>query len=682
MFCSRCGSEITGKSKFCPSCGLDLMATTPVHAIATGVLQELDLVREALTSEYEIIEELGRGGMAMVYRAKDRQLEREVAIKVLPFSLAFDTEFVERFQREARTAAQLEHPNIIPIYRVGRAGRVIYFVMKFLRGSSLSSVLGSRKKLNPPEIRRLLLEAGSALGYAAQRGIVHRDIKPDNIMFDEFGQSVLTDFGIAKAASGQKLTGTGMSIGTPHYMSPEQARAQPIDGRSDIYSLGVVAFQCLTGTVPYDGEDSFSIGYKHITEPIPTPNLITADERRVFEIIKRMLMKDPFDRYQTCEELIASFQGQPIAAPGSVRASAVGSFTGAAAVTAGAGASVGGAGLPPIVSQPTTPLDSPLVNRRQTPRERREVPRRVADRSVAMRPSTSSWAWLWVILAVLGGLGGSFYYYQARGFAPGTVADTTANQSSPQSDSLRRSDSAVAQAPPPAGDSAVTVPSAPAGTDGSIPQAPASDSDSSPAVTTGPGMPDVIGPIDSGGVRLIGLPRGSTVMIDEQPVTQAVTKLPPGPHALAISAPLFNFYSDTIVVRPGQIQELTPQLTKLGAPVPAPRQDQRRAAVGCVPGPGYNADGSCFDERPKPVNAPFVTVPADAAPSPRPSLLWVKVSSEGRTVDMMRLRPSNDPAFEREVRNFIWTVTWHPAVKDGAPVEAWTQMLFPPAREQ
>src|ERR671920_242912 len=278
MFCSRCGSEINGKSKFCPSCGLDLMATTPVHAIATGALQETDLVREALAAEYEIIEELGRGGMALVYRARDR-----------------------------------------------------------------------------------LLEAGSALGYAAQRGIVHRDIKPDNIMFDEFGQSVLTDFGIAKAASGQKLTGTGMSIGTPHYMSPEQARAQPIDGRSDIYSLGIVAYQCLTGSVPYDGEDSFSIGYKHITEPIPTPSLVTADERRLFEIIKRMLMKDPFDRFQTCEELIASFHGQPIAAPGSVRTSMATRMPAAAAV-AGAGASLASAGgFPPIVSQPTTPLDSPLV---------------------------------------------------------------------------------------------------------------------------------------------------------------------------------------------------------------------------------------------------------------------------------------------------------------------------------
>src|SRR3954464_5413255 len=354
MFCSRCGSEITGKSKFCPSCGLALMATTPVHAIATGVLQELDLVREALTSEYEIIEELGRGGMAMVYRAKDRQLEREVAIKVLPFSLAFDTGYHVRFQEHPGTAGQLEHPNIRPLYRVGRSGRVIYFVMKFLRGNSLSSVLGSRKKLNPPEIRRLLLEAGSALGYAAQRGIVHRDIKPDNIMFDEFGQSVLTDFGIAKAASGQKLTGTGMSIGTPHYMSPEQARAQAIDGRSDIYSLGVVAYQCLSGAVPYDGEDSFSIGYKHITEPIPTPSLITGDERRIFEVIKRMLMKNPADRFQSCEELAASIQGQPTAAPGPGRASAMGAGGGGGGRPSGGASPIAGVS-PIIVSQPTTP---------------------------------------------------------------------------------------------------------------------------------------------------------------------------------------------------------------------------------------------------------------------------------------------------------------------------------------
>jgi len=638
-------------------------------------------VRESLAAEYEIIEELGRGGMAMVYRAKDRQLEREVAVKVLPFSLAFDTEFVERFQREARTAAQLEHPNIIPIYRVGRSGRVIYFVMKFLRGSSLSTVLGTRKKLTPPEIRRLLLEAGSALGYAAQRGIVHRDIKPDNIMFDEFGQSVLTDFGIAKAASGQKLTGTGMSIGTPHYMSPEQARAQPIDGRSDIYSLGVVAYQCLTGTVPYDGEDSFSIGYKHISEPIPTPNLITADERRVFEIIKRMLMKDPYDRFQSCEELVASFRGQPIAAPGAVRTSAA-TLVGTGAAVAGAPAGTGsGTGLPPIVSQPTTPLDSPLVDRRLTPRERRELPRRVADRSVAMRTSTTSWAWLWVLLAVLGGAGGALYYYKSKGFAPGaSILEKPADSTVTPGDSISSNSSNGSTAIPTDSAGPPTTPVAAA--DSAPPRSGAGDSAlppvTPPAEVAGP---EITGPVDSGGIRLINLPRGSTVMIDEKPITQALTKLAPGPHALAISAPRYNFYSDTIVIRPGQIEELTPQLTQIGAPAPA-RREPSRAAAGCQPGPSYNADGLCFDERPKPVNPPFVAVPADAQPGPRPSLLWVKVSTEGRTVDIRRLRPSNDPAYEREVRNFVWTVTWHPALKDGAPVEAWTQMLFPPARQE
>src|SRR5690348_12647127 len=201
MYCSRCGTQNEDNAKFCKSCGLDLTATTPVHAITTGQQEvtEIDLVRDQLKEEYEILDELGRGGMAIVFKAREKQLERDVAIKVLPFSLAFDKEFVERFQREARTAAQLEHPSIIPIYRVGKSGRVIFFVMKFLRGNSLSTVLRDRGRMSPPEIRRLLLEAGGALGHAAKHGIVHRDIKPDNIMFDEFGQCIVTDFGIAKA---------------------------------------------------------------------------------------------------------------------------------------------------------------------------------------------------------------------------------------------------------------------------------------------------------------------------------------------------------------------------------------------------------------------------------------------------------------------------------------------------
>src|SRR5436853_4477002 len=311
MYCSRCGTQNDDASKFCRSCGLDLSHTTPVAAVRDQQIDvtELDLVREQLKDEYEILEELGRGGMAIVFKAREKQLERDVAIKVLPFSLAFDKEFVERFQREARTSAKLEHPGIIPIYRVGKSGRVIYFVMKFLRGKPLASVLAARGSLPPGEIRQVLVQVARALAYAHKSGIVHRDIKPDNIMFDEHAQAVVTDFGIAKAATGGKLTGTGMSIGTPHYMSPEQARAQALDGRSDIYSLGVVAYQWLTGSVPFAREDSFAIGYKHIMEELPTPSLETPDKRSLFDIIRKMMAKLPDARFQNADDLVQALEG-------------------------------------------------------------------------------------------------------------------------------------------------------------------------------------------------------------------------------------------------------------------------------------------------------------------------------------------------------------------------------------
>jgi serine/threonine protein kinase len=324
MYCPKCGNQNDDSARFCRACGQDMSAVTPIagapHPSAapeSADVTELDLVREQLNEEYEILEELGRGGMAIVFRAREKQLEREVAVKVLPFSLAFDKEFVERFQREARTAAKLEHPNIIPIYRVGRSGRVIYFIMKLLRGKPLSTQLGARGALPPSDIRRVLGEVARALAYAHRSGIVHRDIKPDNIMFDEHGQAVVTDFGIAKAGTGGKLTGTGMAIGTPHYMSPEQARAQALDGRSDLYSLGVVAYQCLTGTVPFDGEDSFSIGYKHIMEEIPVPPLDTAEKRDLFEVVKKMMAKQPEERFQDADALLAVLEsGAPFVASG------------------------------------------------------------------------------------------------------------------------------------------------------------------------------------------------------------------------------------------------------------------------------------------------------------------------------------------------------------------------------
>ena len=276
-----------------------------------GAQAELDALRRTLAREYDIKEELGRGGMAVVYLARDRQLDREVALKVLPPRLMHDGAFVERFQREGRIAAQLEHPHIVPIYRVGREGDVIYFAMKHLRGGSLAALLKRQGRLSPGEVRRILLEVGDALECAGSHHIVHRDIKPENILFDEAGRCVVTDFGIAKSAAETHLTGTGQSIGTPHYMSPEQARGVGIDIRSDLYSLGVVAYHCLAGKVPFDGSDNMAILYAHVNKTLPTPTLPTPEHAALYRIVQRLVAKNPADRIQTGSELLVSLRGHP-----------------------------------------------------------------------------------------------------------------------------------------------------------------------------------------------------------------------------------------------------------------------------------------------------------------------------------------------------------------------------------
>ena len=273
---------------------------------------DLDLVRSGLDDEYEILEELGRGGMGIVYRARERQLEREVAIKVLPFTLAFDRELVERFLREARTAAALEHTNIVPIYRVGRRGDVIFFVMKLLRGQSVSDRLKAKGRLTAGETRQVIIETAAALGYAHRRGVVHRDVKPDNLRHDEDGRCVVTDFGIARSAGATRLTTTGMSVGTPKYMSPEQARAKDVDGRSDIYSLGIVGYECLTGNPPFDAGDALGTLMKHIQAPLPRPSFDSDADKALFTVIERMLAKHPEDRFRDADELIAALGGREV----------------------------------------------------------------------------------------------------------------------------------------------------------------------------------------------------------------------------------------------------------------------------------------------------------------------------------------------------------------------------------
>jgi predicted Ser/Thr protein kinase len=279
--------------------------------------EELDLIRSVLGTDYEIIEELGRGGMAVVYRARERALERDVAIKVLPLARTFDTELVERFQREARVSASLEHPHIIPIYRVGQSGRINFFVMKYVHGLSLADMLEERGRLEPKEVERVLLEVGEALDHAHRHGVVHRDVKPDNIMKDQTGRYVVMDFGIAKSLGGEQLTQAGGSIGTPRYMSPEQGRGAKLDGRSDFYSLGVVAYHCLVGRAPFEGDDPLAILYSHLHDPVPEPSLDSDDGRRVYSVTRRLLAKSPDDRAQSGEDVRAELS-QAIPSTGAV----------------------------------------------------------------------------------------------------------------------------------------------------------------------------------------------------------------------------------------------------------------------------------------------------------------------------------------------------------------------------
>jgi len=263
---------------------------------------------------YTIEKELGQGGMARVYLAMEEKLERKVALKVLLPGLTDDAKLIERFIKEAKTSAKLNHPNIIHIYDVGKEKGNIYMAMEYIEGGSLKERI-EQGNLGIEEIERIVSLIAEALEYSHNKGVIHRDIKPDNILFHPDGRPVVVDFGIAKAVdSNTKLTKTGMSIGTPHYMSPEQGRGEKIDRRSDIYSLGVVLFEMITGKQPYDAENTVGVVIKHIQEPIPKlaksiqPSAISQFKNEELEklqaLINKMMAKKPEGRAQSGREVM------------------------------------------------------------------------------------------------------------------------------------------------------------------------------------------------------------------------------------------------------------------------------------------------------------------------------------------------------------------------------------------
>src|SRR5712691_8104231 len=321
-------------------------------------------LQKALGKKFTVGDVLGEGGFAAVFRVRDQEQGHDVAVKVLDLGLTPSPGLAERFVREARTSARLEHPHIVPIYKVGGyKNEVLYIVMRCLDGPSLRQLLEKHQRLSLRDAARIARQVADALGHAHLHGVVHRDVKPDNILLDSSGHVLVTDFGIAKAAqeaSASQLTTEGMVVGTPHYMSPEQATGEGVDARSDIYSLGVVLYQMLAGVPPFDGDSAQAILMKQATATHTPIRRLRGDVPQALgSVVDRMLAKLPDERFQTAQQASrALVEALPTAAQDRVRLGrsrlAVG-LASCAALVAGAAALWIAVSRPPRL-QATAPL--------------------------------------------------------------------------------------------------------------------------------------------------------------------------------------------------------------------------------------------------------------------------------------------------------------------------------------
>ena len=302
MFCPDCGTWNRAVAARCTRCGAPLPeVSAPPIDIPDEELREL---RHATGNRYTVVKRLGSGGMAHVYLARHTVLGRPLVIKVLHRTLAQESEMRERFRREAEAAARLVHPYICAIADMGTSGDIEYLAMPYYAGGSLADLLSRRKTVSATTAASVATQVACALDYAHRHGVVHRDIKPDNILFDEDGNVALTDFGIATARFHGRLTASGRAMGTPHYMSPEQAMGRLVDGRSDLYAVGLLLYEMLLGHPPFDGEDSYAVGYKHVHEaPVAPDQVDTRVPAALSAIVMKCLAKQAVERYDRGFEL-------------------------------------------------------------------------------------------------------------------------------------------------------------------------------------------------------------------------------------------------------------------------------------------------------------------------------------------------------------------------------------------
>ncbi len=596
MNCFKCQTPLPDGAKFCFSCGADVSGETAERTQPVDADPELrEKLQTELGGDFVIERELGRGGMAVVFLARDVHLGRQVAVKLLPPELTFGTSagLVDRFKRDARTAATLDHPHIIPIHRVSTSGKLFWYVMKYLEGEALDDMLKRERQLSFDRTADILEQGAEALAYAHRKNVVHRDIKPANVMLDESGWVTVTDFGIAKALDTSSLTGSGSMIGTPYYMSPEQCSGKKVTGASDQYSLGVTAYQMVSGHLPFTGETVVDIIRKHCMDPVPPlavlrPNTPPA----LVAVIERALAKSPEDRFASVTEFASAFARAASAPAGE-----------AAERTADAPA------------KRERPSETALVS---------PVPGAVAQPPplVVQRPSPARWP----LLTALGAGGAAL--------AVGVVIWAPWGRAGPSPQRPR------AEGRPPV---------LPAATE-SLPaaQAKAESAASRPTTATAP--------VASAVLVLRGLPRGASATLDGQRARGTRLPLSAGSrHTVRVAAPGFEQWADTLTARAGdtvvrtvRLRSLTRQAAARAPAQPvAPQANQTQPPSVQPPAPQNEAQAKqAQPAAPQPVAAaPTPQPPAPAAPG----TAFITVGSRPLSTVTINGRPVPNPVARFEV---------------------------------
>ncbi|HJT16439.1 MAG TPA: serine/threonine-protein kinase [Thermoanaerobaculia bacterium] len=312
MLCTLCGRENRDNAKFCDGCGGALDRTVT----RTGIDPELDAVRKAFHERFIVESLLGRGGMGNVYKAKERTLDRYVAVKIVPEHRSRDEQFIERFRREARIAARLRHPRIVSVHEVGTMGAFPYFSMDYIEGSTLRSVVQRRHVLPQEDAISIVVEICRAVSHAHSKGIIHRDLKPENVMIDNEGDVFVMDFGLARAVEDSSLTQPGVVVGTPFYMSPEQLAGEKLDERSDVYSIGLILYYCLTGDELFRADGVTAVMAKHSTIRIRDVVQMQSLPSNLRELLVSMIEEDRNMRARSVKEVLERLTLRKIVALG------------------------------------------------------------------------------------------------------------------------------------------------------------------------------------------------------------------------------------------------------------------------------------------------------------------------------------------------------------------------------